>query len=128
MAAARTPALFECTTPSVILSLQAAAVSSSVVVLATELTPELVAEGLARDVVRLIQDRRKDIDCAYTDRIEVGLVTTSTELQTAIERFKDFVAQETLAKKITSKPLPQIEPITAKVLGHELTIYVSNLK
>ena len=51
-----------------------------VVVLSTELTPELVAEGLARDVVRLIQDRRKEIGCEYTDRIEIGLVTTSAEL------------------------------------------------
>ena len=44
-----------------------------VVVLSTELTPELVDEGVATDVVRLIQDRRKDIGCEYTDRIEVGL-------------------------------------------------------
>ena len=33
-----------------------------VVVLATELTPELIAEGFARDFVRLIQDRRKEMD------------------------------------------------------------------
>ena len=38
------------------------------VVLSTELTPELIREGLARDVVRLIQERRKELDCQYTDR------------------------------------------------------------
>ena len=52
-----------------------------VVVLSTELTPELIAEGLARDVVRMIQDRRKEIGCEYTDRIEVGIVTESADVR-----------------------------------------------
>src|SRR6185312_13231405 len=37
-----------------------------VVVLSTELTPELLDEGVANDVIRLIQDRRKDTGCEYT--------------------------------------------------------------
>jgi len=45
---------------------------ASVVVLATELTEELIAEGLARELVRLIQDRRKELACDYTDRIAVA--------------------------------------------------------
>jgi isoleucyl-tRNA synthetase len=96
----------------------------SVVVLATELTPELIAEGLARDVVRLIQDRRKDINCEYTDRIEVGLVTSSDELSAAIEKFRDYVAQETLANTVGSKPLPGVEAVDAKVIGHDLSVFV----
>jgi isoleucyl-tRNA synthetase len=95
-----------------------------VVVLATELTPELVAAGLARDVVRLVQDERKDIACQYTDRIEIGFVTGSAELAAAIERFRDFIAQETLATRILTEPLPGVEPVQTKVLGHELAIYV----
>jgi isoleucyl-tRNA synthetase len=100
----------------------------SVVVLSTELTPELVAEGLARDVVRLIQDRRKEINCQYTDRIEIGLVTSSTELKSAIEQFRDFIAQETLATKVADKLLSGIESVTAKVLAHEVEIYVQVVK
>jgi isoleucyl-tRNA synthetase len=95
-----------------------------VVVLATELTPELVAEGLARDVVRLIQDRRKDIACQYTDRIEIGLVTSSSELASAVETFREYISQETLAVQLITKPLPGIEPMQTPVLGHELAIYV----
>jgi isoleucyl-tRNA synthetase len=95
-----------------------------VVVLATELTPELVAEGLARDVVRLVQEQRKDIACQYTDRIEVGFVTTSAELAAAITRFRDYVSHETLASRIVSEPLVGVEPVQTKVLGHELAIYV----
>jgi isoleucyl-tRNA synthetase len=55
-----------------------------VVVLATELTPELIAEGLARDVVRLVQDERKDIACQYTDRVRVAIVTESPAVADAI--------------------------------------------
>jgi isoleucyl-tRNA synthetase len=99
-----------------------------VVVLATELTPELVAEGLARDVVRLIQDRRKEIACEYTDRIDVGLVAPSPELAAAIEHFRVYIAQETLATKIVTEPLPGVEPVQAKVLGHELVIFVRVVK
>jgi isoleucyl-tRNA synthetase len=95
-----------------------------VVVLATELTLELVAEGLARDVVRLLQDRRKDIACQYTDRIEIGLVTSSSELASAIETFHEYITRETLAVQLVTKPLPGIEQMQTKVLGHELAIYV----
>ncbi|HEX9813947.1 MAG TPA: DUF5915 domain-containing protein, partial [Myxococcota bacterium] len=66
-----------------------------VVVLSTELTDELVAEGLARDLVRVIQDRRKELGCEFTDRIEVGIVTESKRLRQAVESFRDYIAQET---------------------------------
>jgi isoleucyl-tRNA synthetase len=95
-----------------------------VVVLSTDLSPDLVAEGLANDVVRLIQDARKGTGCQYTDRIELGLVTESAELAAAIEKFHDYIAQETLAQRIVAKPVSGVEPTLAKVLGHDLTIYL----
>ena len=39
-----------------------------VVLLSTELTEELLREGCARELVRLIQDRRKEMGCEITDR------------------------------------------------------------
>ena len=71
--------------------------SAVVVVLATELTDELIREGLARELVRAIQDRRKEMGCEFTDRIEVGVVTESAELRAAIEQFRDYIRGETLA-------------------------------
>jgi isoleucyl-tRNA synthetase len=95
-----------------------------VVVLSTELTPELISEGLARDVVRLIQDRRKAIGCEYTDRIQVGLVTASPELASAVETFSDYIAAETLANVIESVPLSGAEKSDARILDHELSLNV----
>jgi isoleucyl-tRNA synthetase len=95
-----------------------------VVVLATDLTPELVMEGLARDIVRIIQDQRKELGCEYTARIEIGLVTRSEELVAAIQKFREYIALETLAIKIITEPLPGVEPVHVKVLGHDLAVYV----
>jgi isoleucyl-tRNA synthetase len=95
-----------------------------VVVLATELTPELVAEGQANDVVRLIQDIRKNIGCEYTDRIEIGLVTDSIELSQAITAHRDFIAGETLATRIVNEPLPNVQLAEANVGALPLKLYV----
>ena len=99
-----------------------------VVVLSTELTPDLLAEGTARDIVRLIQDRRKEIGCEYTDRIEVGLATVSPELAAAIAQHRDFIAQETLATKLGGKSVDNVEPTIAKVGSDDLTLYVRVVK
>jgi len=76
----------------------------SVVVLSTELTPELIAEGLARELVRVIQDRRKEMKLEFTDRIVVGVKPESEQLRKAIEEFGDYIKRETLAVKL--EPVP----------------------
>jgi isoleucyl-tRNA synthetase len=81
-----------------------------VVVLATELTPDLVLEGLSQDLKRVIQDYRKELGCNFTDRIEVGIVTDSDELRATVEQFSSFLAGETLATKIVFEVLPGVEP------------------
>ena len=70
-----------------------------VVVLSTELTPELLREGYARDLVRYIQDERKNRDCEYSDRIDVSLDADETIVQ-AVEENREFIAGETLAESI----------------------------
>src|SRR5205823_12267483 len=80
--------------------------SNVVVVLATELTPELIAEGLARDFVRVVQDRRKDLGLKFTDRIEIGVGGSSSELQKSLEQFHDYISGETLATKLMLESLP----------------------
>src|SRR5262245_52391304 len=98
--------------------------SNVVVVLATELTVELIAEGLARDVVRLVQDRRKDLGLEFTDRIEIGISGASAELQKAIEQFRDYICGETLAEKLMFEALAGVEPIEVEIGDDKVKLYV----
>jgi isoleucyl-tRNA synthetase len=86
-----------------------------VVVLSTELTPELIAEGLSRDFVRVVQDRRKDLELDFTDRIEIALVGASAELQKAIEKFRDYICGETLAVKLVFEAQSGVEPVEVEI-------------
>jgi len=69
----------------------------AVVVLDTEVTPELEAEGWARDAVRVIQDCRRTDDYVVTDRIEVSLALASSGQAAAVEQWRDYVAEQVLA-------------------------------
>jgi isoleucyl-tRNA synthetase len=95
-----------------------------VVVLSTELSPELIDEGLAREVVHAVQNVRKDKDCQYTDRIVIGVVTESGPLRTALERFRDYLMAETLAVELRSEALPGVEPVELNLAGESVALYV----
>ncbi|HEX7745294.1 MAG TPA: isoleucine--tRNA ligase [Micromonosporaceae bacterium] len=71
-----------------------------VVVLDTTVTPELAAEGLARDVVRVVQQARREAELDVSDRIRVALAAPA-EVWAAVEAYRDFVAREVLADEIT---------------------------
>lgn len=76
-----------------------------VVVLATELTPELIRAGMARDLNRLVQDQRKAKDLERTQRISLVVGTDSEELSQAIEENGEYLCGETLADSLDVKPL-----------------------
>ncbi|GHV01650.1 isoleucine--tRNA ligase [Spirochaetia bacterium] len=81
----------------------------------TEITEELSREGDVRDLVRGVQNLRKEMDLAVTDRITLYL-SGSDKLKTAWESFAPFVASETLAREVKwgaadgQKPLAGGEP------------------
>ncbi|MCI2420525.1 isoleucine--tRNA ligase [Saccharopolyspora sp. K220] len=69
------------------------------VVLDTEVTPELAAEGLARDVVRVVQQARREADFEVSDRI-IATVSAPAEVLDAVAAHREFIAGETLANAI----------------------------
>ena len=74
--------------------------------LVTELTPELVAEGLAREFVRRVQDARKAADLDIADRIRLYYIATPT-LQLAVESYRDYIMAETLTTDLLNGEPPE---------------------
>jgi isoleucyl-tRNA synthetase len=96
-----------------------------VVVLSTELTPELIRAGYARDINRYIQDRRKEMGLERTDRIRVWIVARAAEVNAAIEENRDYLMRETLAVELDlEKPVESIESIVVEVAGQPVEIFV----
>ena len=70
-----------------------------VAVLDTQLSPDLVNEGLAREVVRRVQTLRRDSDFNLDDRIVISY-TASKKLAEAIEQFSAYICEETLGENL----------------------------
>ena len=70
-----------------------------VVLLDTALDDALLAEGFARDVVRVVQDERKAAGLQVSDRISLALTVPADQVA-AVERHRDMVAHETLAVRL----------------------------
>ncbi|MGZ9220753.1 MAG: DUF5915 domain-containing protein, partial [Anaerolineales bacterium] len=77
-----------------------------VAALVTELTPELVREGWAREFVRRVQDLRKSAELNVADRIDL-FVEASAGLRSAIEAHQDYVTAETLTSNLVFESPPE---------------------
>ena len=73
--------------------------TSGVVVLDIDLTPELEAEGAARDVIRLVQQQRRDAGLNVSDRIRLRLGLPA-ELRAQVEVHHETIKAETLATEL----------------------------
>jgi isoleucyl-tRNA synthetase len=73
--------------------------NDAVAVLDLALTPELIAEGRARDVVRVVQQARKEADLHVADRIRLAL-TLSDDWRDAVLSHREYVAEQTLASEL----------------------------
>jgi isoleucyl-tRNA synthetase len=73
--------------------------NDAIVVLDLALDEALLAEGIARDVVRGVQQARKEAGLHVSDRIRLALVAPPA-WRTAIERHRDWIAEQTLALEL----------------------------
>ena len=70
-----------------------------IVVLDTAVTPELELEGVARDLIRRVQQERRDAGLDVSDRIRLTVGGPADVLE-ALEVHRDLVAGETLALEV----------------------------
>ena len=89
---------------------QAVALSSqdAIVILDIKIDEDLELEGLARDVVRAVQQARKDADLQISDRIKLG-ISCSDHLNKAIKLHKDYICSQTLCQEIEYRLLQQYD-------------------
>jgi isoleucyl-tRNA synthetase len=64
-----------------------------------EITPALALEGIARDVIRSVQQARRDAGLDISDRIQLTL-TVTPEIRAAVEAHRELIAGETLATTV----------------------------
>ncbi|MDH3403826.1 MAG: isoleucine--tRNA ligase [Acidobacteriota bacterium] len=83
------------------------------VALATELDAELLREGRVRDLVRAIQNLRKEIGLNVEDRIRLTYAA-SDEVAADVEAHRDYIAAETLATELARA--------ASLAAGHQLTV------
>ena len=84
------------------------------------ITPELKREGLMREVIRHVQNARKNAGLNVDDHISLSLVSEDADLQQAIAEHEATIAAETLADTLTADTYAHTAIV--KVEGADLTL------
>ena len=88
------------------------------VALDTQITEELLAEGLARESVKRIQNLRKDAGFDVTDRVEITFKGTD-RIADAVREWADWIRNETLALELHASDQPTGETVETFDIGDE---------
>jgi isoleucyl-tRNA synthetase len=92
------------------------------VALELELTPQLRREGIARELVRVVQDARKAAGLDVSDRIVLGIESDGVVAE-ALREHRDHVAGETLASETLEGAVPDaIYAQQAEIDGSDVTV------
>jgi isoleucyl-tRNA synthetase len=99
------------------------------VALNLNLTPELKAEGIAREFVHLVQNLRKDADLNVIDKIVTSFTSQSDDIIKAIQLGSNWIRQETLSGSLQETPLEQMPNgyKTAEIDGEKVYYYIQNI-
>ncbi|OAN38382.1 isoleucine--tRNA ligase [Microbacterium sp. H83] len=84
------------------------------VLLDTQTTPELEAEGLARDAIRVVQEARKNAGLDVSDRIVLALNATPEDAA-ALTTHAELIARETLAIAFAAQPTDGLDAVVDSV-------------
>jgi isoleucyl-tRNA synthetase len=81
--------------------------NAGLIALDLRVTPDLAAEGIARDVVRIVQQARRDAGLAVSDRIRLDIGADGA-VADAVRAHAGFIAAETLAVDLTVRPTAEV--------------------
>lgn len=85
------------------------------------LSEELRMEGLAREVVSLVQKARKSANFEVEDRISLQILTSNALFQSAIEKNRAYIEDETLSECVASLAAVAFEQ-SLEIEGHSVTL------
>jgi isoleucyl-tRNA synthetase len=91
------------------------------VALDLELDDELRREGLARELVRSLNDLRKDVGLDIADRVVLA-IDADDAVWAAADAHRDYVMNEVLAVELTRAPAGEAHELT--VDGHDITVSI----
>jgi isoleucyl-tRNA synthetase len=95
--------------------------STAVIVLDTNITPELVVEGLANDALRFIQDSRKAADLDVSDRIHM-VYNGDDDILNAINTYRERIMNDALIVELTTGDASQFE---TEIEGHKFAVQIT---
>ena len=81
-------------------NISALSTNDALVLIDLNINKELELEGIARDIVRAIQQTRKDIDLEITDKIIVNILSNDEIINQSIESWAEYIKEQTLAVEI----------------------------
>lgn len=96
---------------------------AGVVVVSTEITPELRDEGVIRELIHHVQAQRKELNLAYEARIRLH-ITGPAEFLAILRRLGDVVRAECLATEIIESLPAGVGPLDLSVEGHGVKLAV----
>ncbi len=100
--------------------------NKGIVILDTNLSDELIVEGYARDVVRALQEARKQANLHISDRIRVVVQTNDINFKAAIEKWQEYIKDQTLSVYLAVNEETDKEKsyITHSVEGEDLRFQI----
>ncbi len=90
-----------------------------------KITPELRQSCIARELVNRIQNRRKEMDLQITDKIKIALKGLDGDLQTAVEKHKAYILEETQGLEVLCGGDVGGVFVSVNVEGYEIEISIS---
>jgi isoleucyl-tRNA synthetase len=99
--------------------------NTGVVMIDTVLTAELEAEGLARDVIRAVQQARKDAGLHISDRIELWLSSDSPHVEAAVVGHQSMISGEVLAVSLNIGTGASEGFVAESTVGDDLPLHVA---